>query len=54
MSPKRKSTESVPPKKTPGRKGRWVDPLIVPDEIRFGINTFRPEPPEPDKSRRRD
>lgn len=35
------SADSIPPKRTSGRKGRWRDPLIVHDDIRFGTNIFR-------------
>ncbi|WP_139319504.1 hypothetical protein [Gordonia sp. CNJ-863] len=45
-----KDLPPIPPrKKTPGGRGRWKDVLIVHDDIRFGINTFRSvEPGDPD------
>lgn len=39
-------TAASPPK--PRNKRRWVDPLIVHDDIRFGTATFRPIDTETD------
>ncbi|ROZ88070.1 hypothetical protein EEB19_22280 [Gordonia sp. OPL2] len=37
-----KDLPPIPPKrKNPGGRGRWVDPIRVHDDIRFGITTFR-------------
>lgn len=45
----KKKPDTIPPKKKEGSKGRWVDPLIVHDDIRFGTNTFRSVTPgDPD------
>ncbi|WP_439033255.1 hypothetical protein [Gordonia terrae] len=46
MADERKKAKPWPPpipprRKTPGGRGRWVDPLIVHDDIRFGVTNFR-------------
>lgn len=46
-----KDLPPIPPRKKKGEplgRGRWNDVLIVHDDIRFGINSFRPvEPGDP-------
>lgn len=47
-----KDLPPIPPRRKKGEplgRGRWKDPLIVHDDIRFGITNFRSvEPGDPD------